>query len=291
MRRIRNPVYGYAVTWVRIPPSPPVLTPFSMAFTTLSTGLTTLVGSLRGHRRQNNHNEVWRELASGFLVPHWSSARWQGAHSQTLLSGKESALEFERIYANADVPLRANSGLGSVLGFAKSVSDDYLFGRDLLWSSMFQAMTDRRILDATLAMRDEISPNHLRQLIRGSLNLLARRQASDAKNFLWELEMHGSLRQRGFTARLDEPDIVAAVDGYTVGVACKKTYPKKGVERTLSRAVLQLGNRFDIGTVAFNFDELVADDAILQTRNRRETYNVLNGMCPASDLYVDCQKC
>src|SRR5690348_8355427 len=23
MRRIRNPVYGYAVTWVRIPPSPP----------------------------------------------------------------------------------------------------------------------------------------------------------------------------------------------------------------------------------------------------------------------------
>jgi hypothetical protein len=27
MRRIRNPVYGYAVTWVRIPPSPPSTCP------------------------------------------------------------------------------------------------------------------------------------------------------------------------------------------------------------------------------------------------------------------------
>ena len=29
MRRIRNPVYGFAVTWVRIPPSPPIPTPFN----------------------------------------------------------------------------------------------------------------------------------------------------------------------------------------------------------------------------------------------------------------------
>jgi hypothetical protein len=72
----------------------------------------------------------------------------------------------------------------------------------------------------------------------------------------------------------DPPDIVLNFNVGNLGIACKKIYSEKNVEKTLSQAVEQVED-FEVGVVAMNIDDLTPADTVLRVSNQREMDSIL----------------
>jgi hypothetical protein len=122
----------------------------------------------------------------------------------------------------------------------------------------FDAMHVARLADAILPLNTYASAaQYLRRLISGSLDFFSR-HPSPAKNAFWELELWALLRRREAATRLeDPPDIVLSLARDDVGIACKKLYSEKNVEKALSEAVKQVAEGFEVAVVAINIDDLI----------------------------------
>ncbi|MDP3856981.1 MAG: hypothetical protein Q8Q73_04370 [Stagnimonas sp.] len=224
-------------------------------------------------------NRIWERLASGVLVPQGHVSERSRSASDTYLALKQKALDLEALYADAGVRIPAGGDLARLIESTKQLSDAWLQGRadklpdQTLWDSAHLT----RVADAALPLRG--TPQewaYLHKLTNGSLSLL-KRESSEAKNFLWELELLHVLRAHGVQAKLQEPpDIVATFDAAEIGIACKKLYSTNNVEKVLSNGVAQIEGTYQFGIVAINLDDLTPEDSLFVANTERQMADQVN---------------
>ncbi len=216
--------------------------------------------------------KLWHRNPTGILVPAGYASSSSHSGSDTYIHIKGKALELEDFYKNSGVRIPEGSGLALLIASAKELSDAWLCGRidDIENDTLWRAAHLNRISDSILALKgDNGIKLHLRKLTNGNLDLL-KRDRTEAKDFLWEIELLHGLREHGVSAVLEEPpDIVAHFRENKIGIACKKVYKENNFEKVLSEGVAQIEKKYKYGIVAINIDELTPPNSI-QVENTQE---------------------
>ena len=210
--------------------------------------------------------KLWHSTKAGILIPNGNVSEASNRSKTNLLLVKSRAGEIEDLYADAGLAISPTCSLAQLIGNAKkSVADE------------FDAIHLNRLAEAILPLRDVPGKEkYLNALTSGDLDCFNRRD-SYAKNIFWELELWTILRRGCPSAFLqDPPDIVLSLLGGTLGVACKKIYSEKNVEKVLSEAVSQVEGDFNVGVVALSLDELIPPQKVLKVRNKMEMDRILH---------------
>ena len=186
--------------------------------------------------------------------------------------------QLREVLAERNVRFHRDSALGKLLRDAESLAKEWDEGnRAQEFRRLVNAAHANRIAEAILAVRDDADAQQCLSRIAGNDMNLSGRAPSQGKDHLWELDLLYALRRHGFSVKLvDPPDIVIDLCVSPFPVACKKIYSEKGVEAQLRKGVKQLAQHGGRGLVALNIDDLVPDDTILRTRDRREASDFLN---------------
>ena len=222
----------------------------------------------------------WVRSSGGILIPDGYRIQSSVEKSRSLLQLKNDAKKILGLADKDGVLISEASDFSSLLSSAVKASDDFFIGGEVSNRAWLSVVQFSRVCDALLALEGtEDFKQLLRKLCSGSLNLLSRVQ-SQPKNFLWEGELLGMLRMCKLDAVMREPpDIVVTCLGEEIGIACKKLYSERNVEKVFSNGVRQLSGGFDHGMVAFNLDDLVPENFVLyesSETNAAERINVLN---------------
>jgi hypothetical protein len=222
---------------------------------------------------------VWEESASGILTP---GNIWDGSDYTTskLSKIKAQAEAVQSLYESANVELPRTCGLAAFIGRAKEVADKWAAdSRSLSKGDIFAAMHMMRLAQAILPLREYPGKfKYLTKLTAGEVDFF-KRIKSDAKDVIWELELWSVLRSRCTASDLqDPPDIVIRLNGGRLGIACKKIYSEKNIEKVLSQAVAQVKD-FEVGMVAVNIDDLIPPDTMLQVDTEAEMIRLLLKQC------------
>lgn len=222
----------------------------------------------------------WVRSSGGILVP--DGYRTEVSHEKTrsLLQIKYEAEKVLSLAKKYSVLIPEASDFSRLLSLAIQTSDNAFLGKEVTNEMELATAQFARVCDALLALENtEDFKQLLIKLCSGPLNLISRVQAQP-KNFLWEGELLGMLRMCGLDAVMREPpDIVVTCLGEEIGIACKKLYSEKNVEKVFSNGVGQIESHFDNGMVAFNLDDLVPDDFVISEDTERaaaERINILN---------------
>ena len=217
--------------------------------------------------------KLWHRLSNGILVPNGYVSDHSRSGTDTYLEIKQKAQFVESFYADFGMEIPRECGLGYVIKCAKELSDAWLIdgAESVSDEVLYGAAHLNRVSEGILALRDQYDPvPYLRKLINGSLDFLDREQ-SEAKNFLWELELLRSLHEHGVNANLVEPpDIVCEFEGSSIGIACKKIYSEGNVEKVLSQGVAQIEDKYEFGIIAINIDNLTPAGTILVVDTQEE---------------------
>jgi hypothetical protein len=219
-------------------------------------------------------NKLWRKDPAGFLMPNGTVSNLSQTSKNNYLSIKEKAIKVESIFDNASVAIPATSDLAKLLQSAKELSDSWLtkLAKDIPVPLLFQAAHFERIADAVLPLENIPDKKaFLNKLTSGSLNFFERK-LSPAKDILWELELWSVLLGRGFSATLEEPDIVVEFSGAVIAIPCKKIYSAKGT------AVAQIEKRYDFGLVALNIDDITPPNKILRVPTYKQFGDLVSGL-------------
>ena len=216
---------------------------------------------------------IWEKHPSGIVTPTGYESSRSRVDSETYLKIKNKAELLENFYNEFDVPIPKDCGLAKLIKSAKELSDSWLTGGvdDLPNINLWRAAHLSRVSDSIFTLKEEIEVKfYLTKLTNGSLDLL-KREKSEAKNFLWELELLYVLRVHGIDAKLKEPpDIVATFNGDEIGIACKKVYSEKNFEKVLSNGVAQIEKQYKYGIVAINIDDLAPPDALFSAGTQKD---------------------
>ena len=189
----------------------------------------------------------------------------------------ERSRELGRLLADRGVAFHRDSTLGVLLRDAERYAVDRAAGKsDMAMRQFVNAMHAYRLAQAILPTQfDEDVEQCLRRIAGNDVNLSLRQQ-SMGKDHLWELELLVFLRRRGMKVRLqDPPDLMLALGGADYPIACKKIYSEKGVQGQMQKGARQLAKLGLGGVVAFNVDDLIAEDCILNSRSRQEAGDIL----------------
>ena len=209
---------------------------------------------------------TWTREKSGLWIPSGRITDVTQSSRQSYLDLKEKTAVVEDIYIEAGLAITGQSDLRRLLTESKALSDGWLLNdRNLSAKQAIKIAYADRVFDAIVAIRD--TPNratYLTHLLDGSLNLLER-DRSKAKDTLWELELYRIFKLLSLNPKLiDPPDIVIDIDGVSAGIACKKLYSTKHVQNVLSDAVSQVEDKYTVGLVAVNLDDLLPANGCLR---------------------------
>lgn len=204
--------------------------------------------------------KLWHSTKAGILIPNGYVSEASIRSKTNFLLVKSRAMEIEDLYADAGLAISPTCSLAQLIDNAKKSDVD-----------VFRVLHLNRLADAILPLRDvPCKEKYLNALTSGDLDFFSRKD-SYAKNIFWELELWTILRRGCPSASLqDPPDIVLPLVGGTLGVACKKIYSEKNVEKVLSEAVSQVEGDFSVGVVALSLDELIPPQKVLSVRNKME---------------------
>ena len=229
------------------------------------------------NNRTHTHHE-FAPLPSGVLVPASSITNYSAESGSSYLAVKEKAIALEALFIKAKLALRRSPSLTELITSAKLLSDEWFCSptKELRTTLLFAAIQTDRIATSTLAAQDDpMLPSLLPHLLEGSINLFSRDPAK-AKNILWELEVYLILKLHDLEVSLNEPDVVARIDGENVGVACKKLYSEANVGKVVSEAVHQIERAGEFGIVAINLDDTFPPDVILNGRSLKAISGTLS---------------
>lgn len=204
--------------------------------------------------------QLFRQTDAGVLIPNGSVVELSLRKKTNFVSVMSRANQIEGMYASAGLTISPSCGLGRMVDNAKSLADYWLKNptADSTMNDVYCALHLDRIADSILPLQDvPVRKKYLKDLMSGELDFFSRKRTY-AKDILWELELWSILRRKHSGTHLqDPPDIVLALDGGSLGVACKKIYSERSVSKVLSEAVGQVEASFDVGVVALNLDELL----------------------------------
>jgi hypothetical protein len=222
---------------------------------------------------------VWERLTGGLWVPSGTQTYVSSKNSRTYLTVKENVTAVCALYEANAIKIPQDSSLANFLECGRKLSDGWLLGGGAKLSNadLFRGAVCSRIVESILVLGDapkDVAKLYLGKLLRGSLDLLDRID-SEAKNFLWELELLLALRAHKMKADLGEPDVVTQMKFGKVGFACKKIYSEKNISKVFSQAVAQITRTGMPGILAINLDESVPPNAIL----RLKTFDQLRNYC------------
>ena len=225
-----------------------------------------------------SHHPIYEASAEGVLLQVGSLSDFGNSSASSLLAVKERAVALRNLFIANGASLSEQSVLAHLIADAIYVSDARLCNdQSAGYSHFFNAMQLERIATAVLPLAGRVDATyHLRKLLRGTLDLLKREQ-SEAKDTLWELELWALLDRLGISVNLEEPDIVVSFDPIRTGIACKKIYSEANVSKVMSDAVAQIERDFDIGGVALNIDDLCPPDAIYKAATHEAIVEGLRG--------------
>ena len=225
--------------------------------------------------------KIWEKHPSGIVTPIGHEFNRTRSDSETYLRIKDKAIELEKFYSDADVSIPNGSGLSKLIHSAKELSDAWLTNSidDLPNINLWRAAHLSRVSDSIFTLTNEKEIKlYLKKLANGSLDLL-QREKSEAKDFLWELELLYVLRAHGIDAKLHEPpDIVATFKDKEIGIACKKVYSEKNFEKVLSNGVSQIEREYEYGIVAINIDDLAPPDSLFVAKSHKEMANEVSNL-------------
>lgn len=222
---------------------------------------------------------VWQKSPSGILSPIGNQTNKTRTDSETYLKIKEKAIELEQFYEESGVHIPEGCGLSKLIVSSKILSDAWLTGEidELPNIHLWRSAHLTRVSDSIFTLKHEKELKlYLKKLTDGSLDLL-QRDKSEAKNFLWELELLYILRSHGVSSKLKEPpDIVSTFKDTKIGIACKKVYSEKNFEKVLSNGVSQIEREYDFGIIAINIDDLAPADALFSCDSYKDMGNKIS---------------
>lgn len=202
----------------------------------------------------------WTMHPAGMLLPDALVTEETGAIARTTsLRLKQKAQEIEAFYERERIALPPDCSIRQLIAATARYSDAWLLGetQSLGWADFFSSMHLGRIAESVLRLQGRAQAGgYLRRLLLGTLDFFKRTE-SPAKDALWELEVWSMLLGRNIAAELDEPDVLAEIEGTKIAFACKKVYSPASVRKSLSTAVRQIEKGCEFGIAAYNLDETI----------------------------------
>jgi hypothetical protein len=155
------------------------------------------------------------------------------------------------------IKLRAGSALWQLLRQADTLSLVWAQGgkpgNEVVWDTLHV----NRLADAVINLLDEPGIELALKRMAGSVMQPEDRSFSQGKAALWELILLSFLKNRGFSVKAAEPDILVDFGFGEYPIACKKSWSEKGVEDHIRKAAKQLAPFRNGGLIALNLDDLV----------------------------------
>ena len=228
-------------------------------------------------QRSSNTGSIWTKSPSGLLLPDGTHSEILEHDLHTYAAVKAMAEEVKELYSLHKISIPPQSSLNQLIDAANQLSDSWILNEaeSISMPTLLKAFHIFRISRALISLKSE--PNidlHLKKLTSGDLNLLDRKQ-SNAKDYLWEIELFSSLKNHGVNPKFTEPDLQVSMHGSLISFACKKIYSEKNFAKTLSIAVAQIERSKNNGIVAINIDELLPSQNLLNGNTHQSTNKIL----------------
>jgi hypothetical protein len=119
------------------------------------------------------------------------------------------------------------------------------------------------LCDAVLELRNFPAAALKKQIeLATSSDLSQDFEQSQAKEYLYELQIAGMLHRSGFTVSFAEPDLRVSGNGLSreIGVACKYASSEKKVNNNISKGYEQIAGQGMPGIVAVGLDNIIATE-------------------------------
>lgn len=235
-------------------------------------------------------NEDWKDLSRIVQIapgkpgePDEEHAELQLHKSRTYFDLRFEIFELKWLFESSGIRLDASSDLRRHMTEALAFIDAWERGDPSEPNGLIGLLFVDTIVQAVLPLRDlpvEKRKRFLAPLVSGSLHPLLRAH-SKAKDILWELALWNICLERGFKARLEEPDILLRLNSKDLGVSCKKVYSEKNFKKVLSVGVSQMVDAGVSGIIAVNIDDLLGEGQFVVAPDHQ---NFFSGV---SNLNVD----
>lgn len=175
------------------------------------------------------------------------------------------------------IRMHRDSALAKLLREAESLDREWAIGQDAGgMRRLVNAAHTNRIADAMQEARSDLGALECIKRMAGNSMDLSRREPSQGKDALWELDLASFLKRRGIeVSHVDPPDLLAEFSFGAYPVACKKIYSERGVEGQVRKGAKQLKRHGSSGLVAINIDDLVPDDALLRSASQANASDFL----------------
>ena len=182
--------------------------------------------------------------------------------------------------SDKEMPAAADSAVGSLFAQADRLYREWQQGiasDDI--EMLMLADEAARIAEAVLEAIEQPDTRESIRRITASDMRLSTRQPSQGKDALWELDLLLFLRRRGVEVLFkDPPDLEITLPGVSCpyGIACKKVYSEKSLNRQFSKGLKQLRPYSGAGLVAFNLDDLTPERSLLRAPARHDASDYLH---------------
>lgn len=190
------------------------------------------------------------ELVKPFVT---DSKAWTNTFDEIAAKAKNVRVGLEE----RGIKLRAGSALWQLLRQADTLSLVWAEGgkprNEVVWDTLHV----NRLADVVTNLLDEPGIEMALTRMAGSVMQPDDRRVSQGKAAFWELVLLSFLKDRGFSVKAAEPDILVDFGFGDYPIACKKSWSEKGIEDHVRKAAKQLAPFRNGGVIALNLDDLV----------------------------------
>lgn len=226
----------------------------------------------------SQYGQVWTKLPSNIIIPTGTFHDHSISTGSIFADLSQKIEKIETVFSNANVSVRKDSDLGRLIHEARAFSEAKRMEKSdsLSYNMMFTAMhLDRIVNVVTLLASVDDKQQYLEALVSGTLDFFQRTR-SHAKDIFWELEVWSRLLKSTSNVFLREPDVAIEYDDVCIGIACKKIYSEGHIQKVLSNAVKQIENNYEFGIAAFNIDDLLPGEAVLNLASLKDVLERLD---------------
>ena len=180
------------------------------------------------------------------------------------------------LLAERGIKLNDASALGIVLREADRLAAEWSSGQSAGGlRRLINAAHANRITEAILATPDDSGAIEcIKRMTKSGMDL-SLREVSQGKDALWEIDLAASMKRKGIAVSHVEPDLVANFGFGPCPIACKKVYSETNFEVQMRKGAQQVAKAGGAGLVAVNLDDLVPEDALLQSATQSSASDFL----------------